>query len=300
MTLPTAYGVPPRDYRAPDRTTLGAVRLQVADLARSVAYYRDVIGLRLLSQTESRATLGPHGEERAVIQLHEQPGAAPVPPRGRLGLFHVAILLPDRAALGRFLAHLTARGEQVGMSDHFVSEALYLTDPDGLGLEVYADRPRTSWRVSGAQLEMATLPLDARDVIAAGDGEPWTGAPAGTRVGHVHLHVGNLARAAEFYHVGLGFDKMVWEYPGALFLAAGGYHHHIGTNTWARGAQPAGSTDAKLLEWQILFPEDADVRALAEHLHAQGIDVVCEDGDLLVNDPWGTRVRVTSDSRYFS
>ena len=140
------------------------------------------------------------------------------------------------------------------MSNHLVSEAVYLSDPDGLGIEVYADRPRGTWQHEGRQLVMATEPLDVEDVVRAGGGEPWSGMPAGTTLGHVHLFVGDLDAAARFYHEGLGFDKTVWSYPGALFLSAGGYHHHLGTNTWAVGAVPAGEGDARLLEWEIVLP----------------------------------------------
>lgn len=296
MSAPLSYGIAPVGYRLPEATTLGAVHLQVAELARSITYYRDVIGLRVLSSTAQNASMGPHGEERTVIELHELRGAAPVEPRGRLGLFHVAILLPDRAALGRFLAHLVSLGERVGMSDHFVSEALYLTDPDGLGLEVYADRLRKSWRAEGGQLVMGTEPLDARAVIAAATDEPWTGAPAGTIVGHVHLHVGDLTQAAAFYHEGLGFDKTVWEYPGALFMSAGGYHHHLGTNSWARDAVAPAANEARLLEWHLVLPASDDIRAMRAHLDQTGIAVQQDGSDLLLHDPWGTRVRVVPSS----
>jgi len=297
MPSPLSYGIAPTGYRLPDATTLGAVHLQVADLARSIAYYRDVIGLRALSSTAHNASLGPHGEERTVIELHELRGAAPVPDRGRLGLFHVAILLPDRASLGRFLAHLADIGVRVGMSDHSVSEALYLSDPDGLGLEVYADRPRESWQSQGRQLVMGTEPLDGMAVIAAANREPWTGAPAGTTVGHVHLHVADLRQAATFYHEGLGFDKTVWEYPGALFMSVGGYHHHLGMNTWAREASPPAASDARLLEWQLVVPAADDMREMSAHLAQKGIAAQQDGHGLLLHDPWGTRVRVVPASR---
>ena len=219
-------------------------------------------------------------------------GAAPVPRRGRLGLFHVAILLPDRAALGRFLVHLADLGAQPGMSDHFVSEAIYLSDPDGLGLEIYADRPRESWESHNRQLTMGTEPLDVRSLIAAADGVPWAGAPAGTRIGHVHLHVGDLARAAGFYHEALGMDKVVWDYPGALFLSAGGYHHHLGTNTWASGAEPARLDEARLLEWTVEVPSVADVQAVAGSLTAHDVAIEPDGDSFTARDPWGTLLRV--------
>jgi catechol 2,3-dioxygenase len=288
------YGIEPPGYRLPAATRLGRVRLQVSDLERSAAYYRDLLGFRLLDRTADRATLGAQGaDDQVLIELVERAGAKPVPRRGRLGLFHFAILLPDRAALGRFLAHLGGIGARAGMSDHLVSEAVYLQDPDNLGIEVYADRPRATWRHEARQLAMATNPLDLRSVLAAAGGEPWAGMPAGTTIGHVHLHVSDLEQAAAFYHAGVGLDKVVWSYPGALFLSAGGYHHHLGTNTWAADAPPASDGDARLLDWEILVPSPADVEQAARSLQAAGyvVDRVHE-GAWTASDPWGTRVRV--------
>ncbi len=287
-----AHGIRPSRYRLPEATRLGQVQLQIADLARSVAYYRDVIGLRVLSERTGSATMAAHDDAHALLDLVELKGAAPVPPRGRLGLYHVAILLPDRAALGRFVTHLAGINERAGMSDHLVSEALYLTDPDGLGLEIYADRPRAMWQARDRQLAMTTEPLDVTAVVESAHGVPWTGAPAATTIGHVHLHVGDLAQGATFYHDGLGFDKTVWEYPGALFLAAGGYHHHVGTNTWARNAESARANEARLLEWEILVPDASDVQALQDNLTVGGIAATRAETSLLTQDPWGTRVRV--------
>ncbi len=287
-----AHGVRPPRYRMPEATHLGQVRLQVADVARSVAYYRDVIGLRVLSERGDSTTMAAHDDPQALLDLVELKGAAPVPPRGRLGLFHVAILLPDRAALGRFVTHLANINERAGMSDHFVSEAIYLTDPDGLGLEIYADRPREMWETHGQQLAMVTEPLDASAVVQSAHGIPWTGAPAGTTIGHVHLHVGNLEQGAAFYHEGLGFDKTVWDYPGALFLAAGGYHHHVGTNTWTRTGESARANEARLLEWEIVVPHASDVQALQENLTVGGFAFTRTDDAVFTQDPWGTRVRI--------
>jgi catechol 2,3-dioxygenase len=230
------YGVAPAGYRLPDATRLGPVKLQVSDLARSVAYYESVIGLHTISRTAGYARLGAQHDDTMLVGLQEKPGVVPVPRRGLLGLYHFAILVPDRAALGRFLRHVASLGVHVGMADHLVSEALYLTDPDGLGIEVYVDRPRESWKKLDRQIAMASDALDVESLLDAGGDAPFTGLPTGTVIGHVHLHVGDIERASHFYHEGLGFDKMVWNYPGALFLAAGGYHHHLGTNTWAAGA----------------------------------------------------------------
>lgn len=287
------YGLIPPGYRLPSTTALGRVRLQISDLARSVAYYEKVIGLRVIERAGTVATLGPIAGVNPLVELHERRGASAVPRRGLLGLYHFAILLPDRASLGRFLAHLSRNGIAAGMSDHLVSEAIYLTDPDGLGIEVYADRPRSLWRHAGGQLAMTTEPLDARAVVASAGGTPWTGAPAGTVLGHVHLHVGDIDRAATFYHDALGFDKTVWSYPGALFMAAGGYHHHLGTNTWAAQARPAGGGDARLLDWELLLPA-RDVDAAARSLEEAGHPVRRTHGQVAVEDPWGTGVRLVT------
>lgn len=295
-TTGQAYGLAPDGYRLPDALRLGRVRLQVADLERSLAWYGDVLGFRVLRRSADGATLAAHGDDAPLVELRERPGASPQPHRGRLGLFHFAILLPDRAALGRFVAHLARIGERAGASDHLVSEALYLNDPDGLGIEVYADRPRATWRYDAQrQLAMDTLPLDMDSLVRAAGGEPWAGMPAGTVIGHVHLHVGDVERAAAFYHAALGLDKVVWSYPGALFLSAGGYHHHLGLNTWAGpGASPAGENDARLLDWEIVLPRPADADAAVQSLQSAGHTADRVDGGWLATDPWGTAVRIVA------
>ena len=290
-----AYGIAPPGFRLPAATRLGRVRLQVANLARSVDYYERVLGLRVAERGNGRATLAPRHDSNALVELHEREDARPVPRHGRLGLYHFAILLPDRAGLGRFLGHLAALGLNAGMSDHLVSEAIYLTDPDGLGIEVYADRPRSSWTHEGGQLAMTTEPLDVVSVLASGGSEPWSGAPAGTVLGHVHLHVGDIDQGAGFYHVGLGFDKTVWSYPGALFLSAGGYHHHLGTNTWAARAPRPTENDARLVDWEIILPA-ADVGRAVESLAQIGVTVETAGADRVARDPWGTAVRLVGST----
>lgn len=292
--MPSTFTQAPPGFRLPDGLTLGPVRLEVADLARSIDYYQRVLGLRPIAQTSTTAVLAAQQDGVPLVELNERAGAAPVPKRGRLGLYHFALLLPGREHLGRFLAHLAALGVRPGMSDHLVSEALYLNDPDGLGIEVYADRPRAEWRVEGTAIAMATDPLDVEDLLRAGGAIPWTGAPAGTRVGHVHLHVGDLDQAAAYFHAGLGLDRVILGFPGALFLSAGGYHHHLGTNIWAAGAPQARAGDARLLEWTIRLPEPHQVDAAAESLRAGGYPVSREGGDAVSRDPWGTGVRITS------
>lgn len=316
-------GIRPGGYRLPDAARIGAVRLQVSDLARSLVYYTTVLGLRVLSQTGSVAVLGtqgsgalgvntdPKGPRRPLIELHERRGIRPVPRRGLLGLYHFAILLPDRESLGRFVTHLAevsksksqdptpnSQGDRwrgtayAGSADHAVSEALYLSDPDGLGIEVYADRPRSQWRANDREIAMTTVPLDLRSLVHAAAGQPWTGMPAGAVIGHVHFHVGAIREAEAFYHSALGFDKTAWTYPGALFLSAGGYHHHVGTNIWAAGSPAATPEDARLLEWELVLPSAADVDAAAASAAASGHGVQEEGPDRLLTDPWGITVRI--------
>jgi len=286
------YGVAPAGYRLPSETRLGRVCLQVADLERSIAYYETIIGLRVIARAGSTAMLAPYGDDRVVVEVRAKPGARPVTRRGLIGLYHFAILLPNRVSLGRFLRHLATEGEHAGMSDHFVSEAVYLQDPDGLGIEVYADRPRTEWRAENGQLVMSTIPLDVQSLLREAGDSLWTGMPAGTVLGHVHLHVGDLAKATAFFHEALGFDKVVWNYPGALFMSAGGYHHHLGTNTWGVGSSVASANDARLIEWEVVVPTSGDVDGAAASLEGKGFTVARESGDAVARDPWGTQVRV--------
>ena len=278
----------------PDATHIKGVHLQVGDLQRSIDYYRRVLGLEVLERDRDRAALGVAGAPHPLVRLAGKPGAAPVPRRGRFGLYHFAILLPDRAALGRFAAHLFALGLRPGMADHDVSEALYLTGPDGLGIEVYADRPRASWKRNGAELVMTTDPLDIGSVLAAGEGKPWAGAPDGTTMGHVHLHVGDLVKADAFYSA-LGFAKTVWSYPGALFFGAGGYHHHLGANVWSPGPS-AGADEARLVEWELVVPGNDQIEDVVRRLAAGGFAVDDAPDGVRTSDPWGTQVHITSEN----
>ena len=295
MSSTIEYGLRPKGYRLPDESHLGAVRLQVSDLERSIKWYQDVLGLELRDRTGPSVSLVVKGESEALIELREKKGIRPVPRSGLLGLYHYAILLPDRLALGRFIGHLAKLGMHAGMSDHFVSEAVYINDPDGLGIEVYADRPRSQWKVEDRQLSMSTLPLNARALVEAAGDEPWSALPKGTVIGHVHLFVGDIDQAAAFYHDLVGFDKVVWSYPGALFMSAGGYHHHLGTNIWAAQSPPASDNDAKLIEWEIVVPRAADVAAVESSVN-QGAKADREGETVLLRDPWGTAVRVRAAS----
>ncbi|HET9439651.1 MAG TPA: VOC family protein [Longimicrobiales bacterium] len=287
-----SYGIRPEGYRLPDETHVGAVVLQVSDLERSTAFYRDLLGFQELRSDAHRVQLGAGGA--ALVELRA--GAkAPLQAR-RLGLYHFAILLPDRAALGRVLEHLVRHGIHPGASDHLVSEALYLSDPDGLGIEIYRDRPRGEWTATGRQVNMATEPLDFDAVLAEGGGVAWGGMPDGTTIGHVHLHVGDIDSARAFYHGALGFDVMVWNYPGALFLAAGGYHHHLGTNTWAGPQATAPQPqEPQLLQWQLVLPGAPALAEAADHIAGQNYAVTPEEiGGSIAQDPWGTAVHLVT------
>jgi len=271
----------------PATLRLGEVHLTVTDLDRSVGFYQDALGLRLHRRDDPVAALGA-GEEDLVV-LHEEPGARPA---GRhAGLFHYALLYPSREELARALHRLArARAPLTGASDHGVSEALYLTDPDGNGIELYADRPRAAWPPpeGGARIGMYTRALDLDDLVAtvAGD-EPVAQAGPGLRMGHVHLHVGELHAARAFYADRLGLDVMT-RYPGALFLAADDYHHHLGVNTWrGEGVGPAPAGTVGLREWTIVL----EPGALAALRDRAGL----LDGDVL-EDAWGIRARLRAAS----
>lgn len=294
-----SYGNAPLGHRLAATIDLGPVRLQIANLDRSVAYYQRVLGLRLLERGPAHATMAAHGPDVPLLHLHEYPGAISAPSRGRFGLYHFAILLPDRPSLGRFVRHLADINVRAGAADHLVSEAFYLQDPDNLGIEIYADRPRDQWRRINRELMMASDPVDLADLLRAGEGPAWTGMPAGTKMGHLHLHVGDIAAASAFYSEALGLDRTVWEYPGALFLAAGGYHHHLGTNTWAgSGAVAPPSNEAQLLEWTMEFPDEESLTATINSLTHHGFtaEALGAGNDYRVLDPWQTplRLRVTS------
>jgi catechol 2,3-dioxygenase len=283
------YGIQPPAYRLPDRTHVGAVHLVVSQLPRALRYYEDVLGLRPLAVDSERAVLGS-ADGRPLVALQARDGLRPAR-RGAFGLYHFAILLPDRRALGQFAAHIASLDVRIATADHLVSESLYLWDPDGLGIEVYADRPPAAWMHNGRELAMTTDPLDINDVIAAGSGVIWGGAPSGTTIGHVHLHVGSLDSAEAFYHRAIGFDKTVWNYPGALFMAASGYHHHLGTNVWSSGPAPAPD-EARLLEWELVVPSSDDVAAARRSLSTAGYEVNDTSRGVSAADPWGTWLHI--------
>jgi catechol 2,3-dioxygenase len=249
----------------PAATRMGAVRLSVADLGRSLDYYRGSIGLEVLDQRDGEASLGTGGTE--LLHLVEEPGARPAD--GYSGLFHFALLVPERADLAAWLAHATRdRVQLTGASDHFVSEALYLRDPDHHGIEIYADRPRELWE--GQVDRIGTWPLDLEDLLRALPDQQavdYRGLPGGTTMGHMHLRVSDVEETVRFYRDVLGFDLMAQLGSQAAFLSAGGYHHHLGGNIWeSAGAAQAPPGTARLLEYTIVLPTEADRETLAGSL----------------------------------
>jgi catechol 2,3-dioxygenase len=267
--------------------TVGAVHLTVSDLERSVGYYRSEIGLEVLEQGGGEASLGVGARE--LLHLVEEAGARPSD--GFTGLYHFALLLPQRIDLATWLAHAARdRVGMTGMSDHFVSEALYLRDPDGHGIEIYWDRPREGWEGQVAE-RMTTLPLDTGSILGELDdpaGTPFDGMPDGTVMGHVHLKAADIAGTVEFYEGVLGFALMAQLGPMAAFLSAGGYHHHLGANTWeSRGAPAPPPGSAALRHATILLPDTAEQDRLAARVSDSGRPVEDSSDGPLVRDPSG-------------
>jgi catechol 2,3-dioxygenase len=280
----------------PPDTSIGKVRLRVADLDDLTTFYERVIGLEAIERGGDVTRLGAAGGE-ALIELVGAPDA-PAPPSFSTGLFHLAILVSDRAELARSLQRVAGAGWRLtGASDHLVSEALYLQDPEGNGVEIYRDRPREEWRRNGDELAMATLPLDLESVLGELDpGERQAnGMPGGTTMGHIHLQVADIPAAERFYNRALGLDVMVRSYPGALFLAAGGYHHHVGLNTWqSEGAPPPPEGALGLDRYELVLPDAAERDSAADRLAEAGADPQRLDEGVVASDPSGNRVLLTA------
>jgi catechol 2,3-dioxygenase len=275
----------PAHAEIPAATRVGAVHLTVANLGRSVEYYEHAIGLGVHERSGERATLGVGAED--LLVLVEQPGARPV--GGYCGLYHFALLLPERADLARWLAHAERdRVPLAGMADHFVSEAIYLSDPDGHGIEIYWDRPREVWEGQVAR-RMTTLPLDTLSLLselADPVSEPFDGLPIGSTMGHVHLCVADVSHTIAFYRDVLGFGLMASLGGQAAFLSAGGYHHHLGANTWrsAGAGQPPEGT-ARLTAATVVLPSAAERDRLASRAADSGYAPVEVENGVLLHDP---------------
>jgi catechol 2,3-dioxygenase len=278
----------------PAEARMGAVHLSVADLGRSIDYYESAIGLRVHERAGARATLG--AGDRELLVLDELPGARSA--RGFTGLYHFALLVPERRDLARFLAHVARRRVPLaGVADHFVSEAIYLSDPDEHGIEVYWDRPRDVWEGRVGE-RLTTLPLDVDDLLAELDdpaGDAFQALSRGTVMGHVHLRVADVPAAIAFYRDVLGFGLMAQLGAQAAFLGAGGYHHHIGANSWeSAGAAPAPAGTATLEQMTIVLPDEAAVGDLAQAVRRAGVASEAVGGGLRVRDPSGNPVLLSA------
>jgi len=265
-------------------THMGPVELTVSDLDRTLEYWQRAVGLRVLERENGRASVG---SDRELLRFVEEAGAPP--DHGHTGLYHVALLVPDRASLARWLAHgVREQLELQGLSDHAVSEAIYLRDPDHHGIEIYADRPRELWE--GRVLEqMTTMPLDVQSLFGELDDpatEPFDGLPDGTVMGHVHLRVADVPKTVDFYHGVLGMGLMAQLGPAAAFLSAGGYHHHIGANTWeSRGSSPAPPGSAALRHATIVLPTAQERDRVVERVTDSGQEPEPLEGGVIVRDP---------------
>lgn len=264
---------------------IGKVVLTVHDLAGVRDFYQNVVGLGLISDDAESAALGVDGQ--TLLELRRDRAARRSSPH-EAGLFHTAFLLPTRSDLARWVALAAERSIQLeGASDHIVSEALYLTDPEGNGIEIYVDRPAESWKWSNGTVKMATDRLNFPDLMAQAGSERWNGAPSGTTVGHVHLRVGALEPAEAFYSGLVGMD-VTNHYPGATFYSTGGYHHHLATNIWnSRGAGVRQQPATGLSEVRLLASQKDVVEAMAART-----GVAVSDGQIALEDPWGTSISV--------
>ena len=277
----------------PADTHIGRVRLRVGDLKRALGFYRGVLGLEVSRDEGSTVTLGD------LLVLEERPGIARRPPRPvTTGLYHVALLVPSRQELGRSLLGLHHAGYPLrGMSDHAVSESLYLDDPDGNGLEIYADRPRSKWPVRDGVVQMTVDPMDVEGVLAAGRERPapWTGLPPETVVGHLHFTVSELDPALAFYRDVIGFDVMM-SIPSLVAVSAGGYHHHLNLNTWA-GERADRDSDrvAGLSGWELRVPDQRGRKALIERVTAAGALAASGNG-VMATDPDAVAVKITGSN----
>jgi catechol 2,3-dioxygenase len=276
-------------------TTVGPVYLTVSDLKRSEEFYRDALGFKPLPRRGDLLSLTAD-DVTPILELKGDP-AAPRRPARTTGLFHFAVLVPSRLDLARSLRHLAdVRYPIQGGTDHRVSEAIYLADPDDNGIEIYRDRPRDGWTFPNGEIHMESDPLDYDGILAElnGHAEPWEGLAAGTRIGHVHLNVADLATTEDFYHGVLGFDITVRRAHGALFISAGGYHHHLGLNIWnGEGAPPPPAGAIGLRHYSIVLPDVHELETVAGRVQEAGITAEEMDEGFMLRDPSQNGVLLT-------
>ena len=265
----------------------GEVHLNVLDLVRSIRFYKEIIGFKVLEETSNKAVLTADGKTPLLI-IEQPKNVTPKEPR-RTGLYHFALLLPERADLGMTIKHFVEHKVALGASDHKVSEALYLSDPDGNGIEIYTDRDPSEWSWTNGEVAMSTDPLDGQSVVAESTDELWDGLPTGTLMGHVHLHVAHLPEAETFYNA-LGFE-VVANYPQAQFMSNGKYHHHIGLNTWSgEGATQPSVASVGLQSYTLIYPDGAVLTEAIAKVKELGEKVESLEGGYLVKDPSGNRI----------
>ena len=276
------------------RTTPGPVTLATGSLASLAAFYHEQLGLSSIDREGDTLSLGVGKLE--LLRLVEKPGANPA--RGAPGLYHFALLLPSRAALARALRHLAeSRTPLQGAAIHAVSEAIYLDDPEGNGIEIYHDRPREEWPYANGQLRMTTDPLDLETLWdeAAADPTPWKGLPAGTRMGHVHLRVADVEAAVGFYRDVVGLDVTARMGSQAAFLSAGGYHHHLAVNSWGSAGSPSAPEGAAgLVEFHLVLADQAEIEFVVARAREAGIECTRTRVDAVLHDPSGNAVRLVA------
>lgn len=273
-------------------TFVGHVRVKVENLQRSIHFYQNVLGFDILEQTASKVKLTTDGKT-SFLSL-EQPVDV-TPKQGRTtGLYHFAILLPDQTALANIVIHLVNEGVRFGSSDHLVSEALYLHDPDGNEIEIYRDREPNEWKWRGDEVDMAVDPLDFEHLLTYATPEnPWKKMPKETVMGHIHLHVAELKKTEEFYVKGLGMDVVNRFGAQALFLSYGKYHHHIGVNTWnGVGAPAPAQTSVGLESFTLIFDNDEARQQVLTNLNQIGAKVVEENNRIMTYDPSGIAIEL--------
>ncbi|KQL54417.1 glyoxalase [Heyndrickxia shackletonii] len=276
-------------HREPN-TFVEQVNLKVQNIERSLAFYKDIIGFKVLDQTATTAKLSADGKT-VLISLEQPENVIPKQPR-TTGLYHFALLLPTRADLGKILLHFIQIGYPLqGASDHLVSEALYLADPDGNGIEIYTDRPSSTWDWKNNEVIMSTEPLDAQSLLEEAQGQSWKALPSGTVMGHIHLHVSELKKTEEFYTKGLGFAVVSRYGNQALFISTGKYHHHIGLNTWnGIGAPEPLANSVGLVSYTLKFPDEGTRKNIIHQLKNIGAIVTEENGYFVTIDPSGNRI----------
>ncbi len=270
--------------KIPDNTKIQSVDIKVKDLKRSLTFYSDYIGFKVISKTNDTALLSAAGGLPYLLKLIEVPGAI-YKPEGSTGLFHIAIRLPSRKELARvFLRLFEKKVKFQGFSDHLVSEAIYLEDPDENGIELYCDRPKDEWQYKMGQVEMSTLPLNLNVLTdELDDRNVWNGIHPDTDIGHIHLSVSNLNKAQEIYSMMLGFNISNSTYPGALFFSAGGYHHHIGANVWSsRNGKTAPENAIGLSGFSISVPDEKFIHFIQSNAESENLLVKEFDGNSLV------------------